>query len=246
MNKALKILAEAIPPAQRALAMVGSAAQVLELFAEIERQSEFIASRHALLGGAWMAVAQNAAAAAAPASLPQSAVLAVVVGITPGLGKAELQFADAIPEWADLGCTVVAAPAGAVVARPDLTKLPKYRRTTRGQTLGPEEDFYAVADVEALFAAQAPDQQEGERRLQQQAGDAHEVNVEAAAIKAESVCPICDNTGTAFGKACDCGVGQAVSQMHQSTGYRCGSCCARKGEPHLPGCADGGKEGGQG
>ncbi len=37
-----------------------------------------------------------------------------------------------------------------------LARLPKYRRTTRGQTLGPEEDFYAAADVEALFATKNP------------------------------------------------------------------------------------------
>lgn len=59
-------------------------------------------------------------------------------------------------------------------------------------------------------------------------------------------CPICDGSGTAFGKTCTCGVGSAISQMHRSTGLRCQECCARAGESHLRWCSAAGKVGGQG
>jgi hypothetical protein len=59
----------------------------------------------------------------------------------------------------------IAAPAGAVVARPDLSKLTCWSyNPKRGLFRHPEGDMFMIEEVEALFAPQAPDQTTGEKK----------------------------------------------------------------------------------
>lgn len=70
MNKALKIMAEMIAPADRDTTMCASASQVLDMLEEIERLKAVVENRHGVVGGLYMEAAKREAAAHPPA-LPE-------------------------------------------------------------------------------------------------------------------------------------------------------------------------------